>query len=259
MFTIGKKGEMEIDIMLDEPLTNDSCTKVVMELVKYVLYQKQQIPFAYEALAKFQTTVKALDRNAISFKTLSNMMKNVSDQLSSQFFLKGCDVKEVAILLGATILSPKLCIVIELPSYILNSKQHKEYQHSSRKPLLKLMRSLLGCSEFQEAMNIPLSMTNMFIMLKKNDGNSVSDFFLPKPQYVPPIQTASCFRLKLCHSDQVNMQCNCESLVAVYHDSYKIQLENEDNVQYTQYNSSTHSLYQWYQSKQIIKGFKFRS
>lgn len=102
-------------------------------------------------------------------------------------------------------------------------------------------------------------MTNMFIMLKKNDGNSVSDFFLPKPQYVPPIQTASCFRIKLCQSDQVDTQCNCESLVAVYHDSYKIQLENEDNVQYTQHNSSTHSLYQWYQSKQIIKGFKFRS
>ncbi|XP_072742526.1 MAD2L1-binding protein [Anoplolepis gracilipes] len=257
MFSRDKKGEMEIDIMLDEPLTNDSCTKVVMELVKYVLYQKEQIPFAYEALARFQTSMKVTDRNATSFKALSSMLKNVSDQLSSQFFLKGCDVKEIAILLGATILSPKLCIVIELPSYILNSKQHKEYQHSSRKPLLKLMRSLLECGEFQEAMDIPLNMTNMFIMLKKNDGNSISDFFLPKPQYVPPVQ--SCFRIKLYQNDQLDMQCNCGSLVAVYHDSYKMQIENEDNVQYTQYNSSTQSLYQWYQSKQIIKGFKFRS
>ncbi|XP_070158473.1 MAD2L1-binding protein [Polyergus mexicanus] len=260
MFSVCKRGETKIDIMLDEPLTNDSCTKLVMELVKYVLYQKEQIPFAYEALAKFQTSVKATDRNAISFKTLSNMMRNVSDQLSSQFFLKGCDVKEVAILLGATILSPKLCIVIELPSYILNSKRHKEYQHSSREPLLKLMRSLLECGEFQEAMNIPLSMTNMFVMLKKNDDNSVSDFFLPKPQYAPPMKTASCFRIKLCQSDpRADTRCNCESLVAVYHDSYKIQLENEDDAQYTRYNSSTHSLYRWYQSKEIIKGFKFRS
>ncbi|GAB1863624.1 MAD2L1-binding protein [Camponotus japonicus] len=251
---------MEIDIMLDEPLTNDSCTKVVIELVKYILYQKQQIPFAYEALARFQTSVKATDRNAVPFKILSNMLKNVSDELSSQFFLKGCDVREVAILLGPTILSPKLCIALELPSYILNSKQHKEYQHSSRKPLLKLMRSLLECDEFQEAMNIPLSMTNMFIMLKKNDGNSASDFFLPKPQYILPTQqSTSCFRIKLCQSDQVNIECNCESLVAVYHDSFKIQLEDEDNVQYTQYNSSNQFLYQWYQSKQIIKGFKFHT
>lgn len=146
MFSRDKKGETEINIMLDEPLTNDSCTKVVIELVKYVLYQKQQIPLAYDALAKCQTSVKTTDRNAASFKTFSSMLKNVSDHLSSQFFLKGCDVKEVAILLGATILSPKLCIAIELPSYILNSKQHKEYQHSSRKPLLKLIR-LMGIRE----------------------------------------------------------------------------------------------------------------
>lgn len=108
-------------------------------------------------------------------------------------------------------------------------------------------------------MNIPLSMTNMFIMLKKNDGNSASDFFLPKPQYILPTQQSTSCRIKLCQNDQVNIECNCESLVAVYHDSFKIQLENEDNVQYTQYNSSNQSLYQWYQSKQIIKGFKFRT
>lgn len=144
MFSRGKKGETEINIMLDEPLTDDSCTKVVIELVKYILYQKQQIPLAYEALAKYQTNMKATDKNAASFKTLSNMLKSVSDHLSSQFFLKGCDVKEIAILLGSTIFSPKLCIAIELPSYILNSKQHKEYQHSSRKPLIKLIRSIEG-------------------------------------------------------------------------------------------------------------------
>ncbi|XP_071558919.1 MAD2L1-binding protein isoform X2 [Temnothorax nylanderi] len=259
MFSRDRKGEMEIDVMLDEPLTSDSCTKVVMELIKYILYQKQQIPFTYEALAQFQTSVKTTDRNAVSFRALSSTLKSVSEHLSSQFFLKGCDIKEVAVILGATILSPKLYIGIDLPSYVLNSKQHKEYQHSSRKPLLKLMRSMLECDEFQEAMNVPLNMTNMFVMLRKNDSNSVSDFFLPKPQYVPPMQTASCFRIKLCQSDQVDMQCNCRTLVKVYHDSCKTYLENEDDVQYTQYNSATQSSYRWYQSKQIIKGFKFSS
>ncbi|TGZ56508.1 Uncharacterized protein DBV15_07124 [Temnothorax longispinosus] len=288
MFSRDRKGEMEIDVMLDEPLTSDSCTKVVMELIKYILYQKQQIPFTYEALAQFQTSVKTTDRNAVSFRALSGTLKTVSDHLSSQFFLKGCDIKEVAIILGATILSPKLYIGIDLPSYVLNSKQHKEYQHSSRKPLLKLMRStrkmnftehackymledreihvsfyicrsMLECDEFQEAMNVPLNMTNMFVMLRKNDSNSVSDFFLPKPQYVPPMQTASCFRIKLCQSDQADMRCNCRTLVKVYHDSCKTYLENEDDVQYTQYNSATQSSYRWYQSKQIIKGFKFSS
>lgn len=140
MFSRSKKAETKIDVLLDEPLTNESCTKVVIELLKYILYQKQQIPFAYEALAQYQTSVKATDRNAVAFKTLTNTLKSVSDNLLSQFFLKGCDVKEIAILVGATVVSPKLCVKIELPSYVLNSKQHKEYQHSSRKPLVKLMR-----------------------------------------------------------------------------------------------------------------------
>ncbi|XP_011707225.1 PREDICTED: MAD2L1-binding protein-like [Wasmannia auropunctata] len=257
MFSRERKGEMEIVVTLDEPLTSDSCTKVVMELIKYILYQKQQIPLTYEALARFQTSVKATDRNAVSFGALSGTLKNVSDHLSSQFFLKGCDIKEVAIMLGATILSPKLYIGIELPSYVLNSKRHKEYQHSSAKPLLKLMRSMLECDEFQKAMDVPLNMTNMFVMLRKSDSNSVSDFFLPKPQYVPPAQATSCFRIRLCHGDQVDVQCSCRTLVEVYHDSCETYLENEDDVQYTQYNSSTQSSYRWYQSKQIIKGFKY--
>jgi len=145
MFSRDRKSEMEIDVMLDEPWTSDSCTKVVMELIKYILYQKQQIPLTYEALERFQNTT---DRNAVSFKALSSTLKNVEDHLSSQFFLKGCDMKEVAIILGATILSPKFYIGIDLPSYVLNSKQHKEYQHSSRKPLLKLMRLIKKNNEY---------------------------------------------------------------------------------------------------------------
>ncbi|XP_014478367.1 PREDICTED: MAD2L1-binding protein isoform X2 [Dinoponera quadriceps] len=258
MFSKSKKVETEINVLLDEPLTDESCTKMVIELVKYILYQKQQIPIAYDALAQFQTSVKATDKNTIAFKTLTNTLKSVSDNLFSQFFLEGCDVKEIAILVGATVVSPKLCVKIELPSYVLNSKQHKEYQHSSRKPLVKLMRSMLECDEFQEAMNIPLSITNTFIMLKKRDSNPVSDFFVPKSQYALPTQTIT-FNIRLCQNNQVDIQCTCRTLVKVYHDSYKIHTtkdNDEDNVQYIQ-RSSSPSSYRWYQSKQIIKGFKY--
>ncbi|EFN85910.1 MAD2L1-binding protein [Harpegnathos saltator] len=259
MFSRNKKVETDIDVLLDEPLTSESCTKVVIELIKYILYQKQQIPFAYEALAQFQKSMKATDRNTVPFKTLTNTLKSVSDNLFSQFFLKGCDMQEIAILIGATLSSPKLCIRIELPSYVLNSKQHEEYQHSSRKPLVKLMRSMLECDEFQTAMSIPISATNTFIMLKKKDSNPISDFFIPKPQYVIPTQTTS-FNIRLCQSNQVNIQCTCRNLVKVHHDSYTLHAAedyNEDNVQYIQHDSSTQSSYHWHQSKQIIKGFKY--
>lgn len=99
----------------------------------------------------------------------------------------------------------------------------------------------------------------MFVMLKKHDSNSVSEYFLPKQQYEPPAQTRSCFNIRLCQGDETDIQCNCRTLVKVYHESCKTQLTDENDVQYSQHNSSTQSLYQWYQSKLIIKGFKFYS
>lgn len=119
---------------------------------------------------------------------------------------------------------------------------------------------MLECDKFQEAMSTPLSLTNTFIMLKKKDSNPISDFFVPKPQYMLPTQTIS-FNIKLCQNNQVDTQCTCRTLVKVYHDSHKIHAaeNNEDDVQYSQRNSSSQSLYRWYQSKQVIKGFKYHS
>ncbi|EZA60671.1 hypothetical protein X777_14277 [Ooceraea biroi] len=123
------------------------------------------------------------------------------------------------------------------------------------------VRAILECEEFQEAMSAPLGVTNTFIMLKKSDRNSVSDYFLPKPQYTPPTETTrlDCFKIKLCHDNQVDIPCTCRTLIKIYHDSCKTDSENETDVQCSQYNGSTQSLYQWYQSKQVIRGFKFYS
>lgn len=121
---------------------------------------------------------------------------------------------------------------------------------------------MLECDEFQEAMSTPSSITNTFIMLKKRDNNPVSDFFIPKPQYVLPTQSTSCFKIRLCQNDSVDTQCTCRTLVKVYHDSCKIHAaedNHEDNIQYIQRDISTQCSYRWYQSKQIIKGFKYHS
>lgn len=129
---------MNINVTLDEPLTSNNCVKLVIELLKYILYQKQQIPFTYDSLSQLQ--MKSTDRNLSSIKTLLNTLKSTSEQLNSQFHLKNCKIKEIAILIGATIISPKLHVRIIFPSDILNSQEHFECKHASKKPLLNLMR-----------------------------------------------------------------------------------------------------------------------
>lgn len=129
---------MNINVTLDEPLTSNNCVKLVIELLKYILYQKQQIPFTYDSLSQLQ--MKSTDRNLSSIKTLLSTLKTTSEQLNLQFHLKNCKIKEIAILIGATIISPKLHVRIIFPSDILNSQEHFECKHASRKPLLNLMR-----------------------------------------------------------------------------------------------------------------------
>ncbi|XP_076234011.1 MAD2L1-binding protein [Calliopsis andreniformis] len=251
--------EMDINVTFDEPLTSNTCVQLVTELLKYILYQKQQIPFTYDSLAQLQRNVKPTDRNSSSIKSLLSSLKSTSEQLNSQFHLEGCKIKEIAILIGATIISPKLHIRLEFPSNILSSEEHFEYKHSSRKPLLSLMRSMLECSEFQDAISAPLNPTNTFVLIQKSDSNSLSEFFLPKPQYMPPIKTTNCFIIKLHHKDQIQMDCNCVDIVKVYNEVFETNPNKDKDIQFlnNSHGNITSVPYQWYQSKEVIKGFKF--
>ncbi|CAK9822632.1 hypothetical protein ANTRET_LOCUS1120 [Anthophora retusa] len=240
---------MDINVVLDELLTSSSCVKLVIELLKYILYQKQQIPFTCDSLAQLQ--MKPTDRNLSSIKTVLKSLKNTSEQLNSQFVLEGCKIKEIAILIGATIITPKLHIRVEFPPDILSNQEHLKCKHTSRKPLLNLMRSMLECSEFQDALNTPLYPTNTFVLVYKSDSNSMSEFFLPKPQYVP--SKHKLFTLKLKHKDQVEVNCNCADIVKIYNDNSEMYVNKEE----IRYLNNSNIPYQWYQSKEVIKGFKY--
>lgn len=140
MFKVNQKTEPCISVNLEEPLTGYACSQLIIEIIKYIMYQKQQIPLSYDSLIKFHTSSKPTDKNFSSTQSLVTSLESVSDHLASQFTIDGCEIKEVLVIIGATIISPKLCVRFELPSNLLCSKTHTDYQHSYRKPLLKVMR-----------------------------------------------------------------------------------------------------------------------
>ncbi|XP_076666337.1 MAD2L1-binding protein [Andrena cerasifolii] len=250
---------MNINVPLDEPLTSNTCVKLGTELLKYILYQKQQIPFTYESLTQLQANVKPTDRNASTIKSLLSSVKSTSEHLNSQFHLADCKVKEIAILIGATIITPKLHIRLEFPSDILSSREHFECEHISRKPMLSLMRSMLECSEFQDAIIAPLNPTNTFVLIQKSDSNTVSEFFLPKPQYMPAVKASNTFVIKLRHNDKIQMSCNCIKLVKVYNEVSRASSDKDTDVQFVDKSNGNvmNAPYQWYQSREVLKGFKF--
>lgn len=119
---------------------------------------------------------------------------------------------------------------------------------------------MLECSEFQDALTLPLNPTNTFVLIQKSDNNTVSDFFLPKPQYIPPIHTSNYFIIKLQYNDQRKLNCNCIDIVKVYNEISESNIESKNkDIEFLNNSriNTTHMSYQWYQSKEVIKGFKF--
>ncbi|XP_046433957.1 MAD2L1-binding protein-like [Neodiprion virginianus] len=265
---LGRKKieELEVCVKLDEPLTSDSCCKLILELVKYLLYQKQQIPVSYEYLLRLgASSVGVNDRSLATARATLSCLENISEHLNTELCCESSAVKEIFISMGATILAPKFCLRVSLPPEILSGQCHFKQQHSPRKPLLNLMRSITESVDFQEAMALPLMPTNTFFLLQKRDCNKVSEFFLPKPRYAITNATAgSRLHLKLSHKSQEMRNCNCKNTVSVYRDrdaSYSelAPSQNTDGHHSTEkiFEGGQDSIYQWYQSRDIIKGFKF--
>ncbi|XP_011303462.1 MAD2L1-binding protein [Fopius arisanus] len=251
MFGRTKCKEVPILVELEEQLTSDSCAKIITELIKYILYQKQQIPFSWDSLVQLQPRFKPNDRNYGFTKNLFASLESISGELTEQLHLGGCDVKEVVMLIGATTISPKFLIRVEIPGNILSSRRHMEFQHSYRKPLLTLMRTVIECQEFQDAMTVPLVPTNTFVLLQKSDSNPKSDFFLPKPQYSPNSQSLS-FCIKL-HHNEIRGDCQCSGIVRPYFDNPNDRLQDISEEKH-----DVVAPYLWYQSKEIVKGFKYQ-
>ncbi|XP_011498727.1 PREDICTED: uncharacterized protein LOC105362892 isoform X2 [Ceratosolen solmsi marchali] len=218
------------------------------------MYQKQQIPLSCDSLIKLHATSKPTDRNFSSMQNLVDSLSNISNQLALQFTIDDCEVKEIVIVIGATIVSPKFYIVIELPPTILNSNIHLEYQHPFRKSLTTVMRSIIKSTEFQDEMIIPLGLTNTFVFVRKKDPYKISEFFIPKPQFSLSSQNTNSFRIKLNYNENNRLNCDCDNFIKVYHDSQnKIYLKKD----YIEEKFNSEITYQWYQSKEVLKGFKF--
>ncbi|XP_003428196.1 MAD2L1-binding protein isoform X1 [Nasonia vitripennis] len=288
MFKSVKKVESNISVDLEEPLTAQSCSQLVIEIIKYIMYQKQQIPFSGDTLIKLYASTKPTDRNYSSMNKLINTLSSISDHLVHELNRDECDVKEVLIVIGATIVSPKLCIKLELPN-ILN-KTHIPRLHPHRKPLMTVMKSILECSEFQEELSTPLLPTNTFVLVQKRDPNKTSEFFILKPQFALPSRNMACLNIRLNYDENQTLNCECKRMrpnFYVYNDSFEVSAGRHINMgQHIPWNNlfksrlregefrTRHSFtdhskmkksrnnesnlpYLWYQSKEVFKGFKF--
>lgn len=103
--------------------------------------------------------------------------------------------------------------------------------------------------DFQDEMTVPLKPTNTFVLVQKKDPHKISKFFVPKPQFKYSSNVTS-FHIKLNCSENNEFSCNCENLIKVYQDSFST--NNSESI-----DLRSQVQFQWYQSKEVFKGFKF--
>lgn len=257
----------ELKIELIDTLTPKTCSKLAINLIKYILYQAEQIPLNYESLIRvFKQTKDYFEAvqggndcsrsykqiKALRFyKTIESLVTNCENTFSSleSEFVEAEGIQEILVVIGATKVLPQKMFRIVIPTL---SVLENDKDVSATRNLQSLCKHVVTSEELHNFMRDKTNPTNIFIVLKvypnfkpktnwffpnedfriSNVGKQMAIFLQqPKQEVIP------CLKVK--ESTEINgikhLNLNsCES-------------DKESN---------SESSFEWYQSKECLKGFK---
>ncbi|KAK6639587.1 hypothetical protein RUM43_007860 [Polyplax serrata] len=269
--TVSASDSCTIETELKDILTIESCTTLVAELIKFILYRKQQLPYTFDRLKYLITkkNSKEMQENASSvpssverqfkiaengLETLELLFEKTREELADS--KKGC-ISEVALLFGSTPMTPKQVYIIHLPKLCLD---HSAKNHPERKHLVHLLQSVILSNNLSAMLTKPMSPTNMYLFIKKHrncelgNESDLNQWFIPKNSYQIP-RSGQHFHIKFNHPNSHTQNCTCRGF-SIYSEAtgaslipkilehkpeIDVELEEEDNC--------------WYQADRIFKGF----
>ncbi|XP_063430615.1 uncharacterized protein LOC134712718 [Mytilus trossulus] len=192
------KSDSGKDLIFDGGIQSHTRCILVKEYLKYILYERQQIPVPYEQVKQGLKIMEDQQHNDI--KTRPDQKPPVRRSLVSKMELrkitklvKGLEelfeklvenfeicpeVRQVLFLLGGTTVSPKECYLITLPPY------HPESNNLSSKFCIRYLMRELIMQDFVGKLK-DVRTTNAIVMLNA-PANSGIKWFLPKPNFKMP-------------------------------------------------------------------------
>lgn len=197
-------SELQIDFILGEHGSNSSKGRLVIECIKYLLYERHQIPTTVDQILRYTELEMAEGarnvmprRPTISsrsdskkrvqlYNDLKCLFQNIEDLFSSSI------VSSVALVFGSTAVSPKESYVIKFQTNVssINKDSNDIKTESSQKRLSrKLIRTLIMNQElrcFKEISSTPLL---VFIQVPRSVESS---WFKPKQSFKIPWRGNFC-------------------------------------------------------------------
>ncbi|KAL3873481.1 hypothetical protein ACJMK2_036591 [Sinanodonta woodiana] len=189
---VRKEDKSTINFCFDGGLMSNIRAALITELVKYILYERQQIPMPYESVKQ---ELKQLENNIenrepgskkkrlyskLEMKKAEEVIHNTDEiciQLGNAF--DTCpEIKSVLILIGATTASPKEIYMISLPP--LNPEANNVSYQSCIKTLFRqlITDDVFSCSK-------EISPTNVTVLLQAPRDSGIK-WFLPKSMFKVP-------------------------------------------------------------------------
>ncbi|KAL4237364.1 regulation of exit from mitosis [Mactra antiquata] len=183
------KNVKSASVLFDGGLQSSVRSQLIIELLKYVLYERQQIPQPFDQVkrdvalkAEKSAEMKILKLGRSCMKKAGdcvNKLEQIIENLNQAFHI--CpEIKQAVISIGATIVSPKEIYVIHLPPL------NPDADNLSGKSCIKsLFRQLIMQDPLCDVKQI--SPTNITLLLSAPRNSNLS-WFYPKASYKFPVR-----------------------------------------------------------------------
>ncbi|XP_066215421.1 MAD2L1-binding protein [Saccopteryx leptura] len=182
-----------VPVVFPGPVSQEGCCRFTCELLKHVMYQRQQLPLPYEQLKRFYRKPSPQAEDMVKKKpwapteasnrkcqqTLAEL-ESVLSHLESLF--ARTVVPRVLILLGGSALSPKEFYELDLSRLAPNSM---DQSLSTAACLRRIFRAIFVADAFSELQVPPLMGT---IVMAQGHRDCGEDWFRPKLNYRVPLR-----------------------------------------------------------------------
>lgn len=205
-----------VPVVFPGPVSQEGCCQFTCELLKHVMYQRQQLPLPYEQLKHFyrksppQSEDTARKKPRLTAEVSSRKCQQALAELESvlshleDFFARTL-VPRVLILLGGNALSPKEFYELDLSRLVPFSV---DQSLNTAACLRRLFRAIFLADAFSELQAPPLMGTIVMVQGHRDCGE---DWFLPKLNYRVPSRG---------HKLTVTLSCGRPSVPAIASEDY---------------------------------------
>lgn len=281
----GQNKPTVVNVDISDVMSPQTCGLILIEIIKYLVHQKQQIPFTYDRLKDMVSKKREIGEESENSRPESLASKkyfrvaSTSVDIMESIFTKilneieSClPPEEVCLILGATPVSSREVYRIVLPELLPKSQYTINSSRNGQKLGMSVLRDIATSDVLATMTSLPLPPTNMYLLIKRAQTESIcnlssltkiddANIFVPfngcrftKTTRLALIQ----LKLKTASSISFNIFEEEHSGLSKLHIDSDDGGSECDKREYLQNMSKLESCeeFQWFQSAVIFKGFK---